>query len=156
MKFYLSLFTLLLFPSLSLLSQSIERQVFASSGMSYTLADITIGEVLTASFSNSSYTFSQGFQQGALIDVSIAQAQANDALSIFPNPTRTGFYLKTGASWTSPQITILNLQGEIVRLCGSYSSGTEILIADLAAGSYIIRVSSADNIQHQNHLLIKL
>ena len=123
----------------TLLSQSIDREVIASSGQNFTSASgsiaYTLGETITTTF-DPGFKLSQGFHQEWAV-VTAVQNDFADLLNIniYPNPT-SGWLNVT--SDIAVQLTLFDLSGKIV-FHGEKQVGTEqINLGNLQAGLFML------------------
>jgi hypothetical protein len=137
-------------------AQSIERQVFSTSGFHTEQIDFTIGEVITSTFQNNDYLLTQGFEQGKLIDIDVNEISSISSLLIYPNPTRFHFAVATPGQSSSLDISIHDMTGKLVDIISVYQQIQNVDITALAAGTYVLNIISKDQKINERHLLVKL
>lgn len=137
-------------------AQSIERQVFSTSGFHSSQIDFNIGEVMTSTFQNNDHMLTQGFEQGDLIDIAVNEIPSLSSLLIYPNPTRFQFAVITPRQSSTLDITIHDMTGKLVEVIHVYQQTQSIDVTTLAAGTYMLSIISEDQKINEQHLLIKL
>lgn len=149
-----------------LFGQSIERSVISSFGESVNSSGITYshvaGEPITQTYLNASNNLivTQGFLQPEKQDLnSLNEWDASGDFNIFPNPFNESFTVSSG----SAKLVFLKLFDESGRLIYQSPSAMDLTqaaytfhTANLAAGVYVVSVSSKQNTKQQTHKLIKI
>jgi len=148
----LSLFLML---SVSAKAQTADRQVYSSTGGSYSgaalSADYTCGEAATASGSSGSFILSQGFQQPTPNGTGIPDPDpATVNWQLYPNPADQRITLELNSSF--PATLRLSLSGvngqtlqreaELLSLTGSLKK--EIDISGLPGGIYFLLLHNSE------------
>ena len=146
-------FLFLLAISVTAYSQDMPQQVIGSAGDQHTNESAsvswTVGEVSTATFSSSSVTLSQGFQQGNLtINTLVDQDMLDFNLKAYPNPVIDILLLETDEKQQMYQV--INMQGEVVLNGNITAVLQEIDFTNLPNGVYLLSVD-----QKQTHKIIK-
>ncbi len=139
--------------SVTAYSQDMPQQVIGSAGDQHTNESAsvswTVGEVSTATFSSSSVTLSQGFQQGNLtINTLVDQDMLDFNLKAYPNPVIDILLLETDEKQQMYQV--INMQGEVVLNGNITAVLQEIDFTNLPNGVYLLSVD-----QKQTHKIIK-
>ncbi len=139
--------------SVTAYSQDMPQQVIGSAGDQHTNESAsvswTVGEVSTATFSSSSVTLSQGFQQGNLtINTLVDQDMLDFNLKAYPNPVIDILILETDEKQQRYQV--INMQGEVVLNGNITAVLQEIDFTNLPQGVYLLSVD-----QKQTHKIIK-
>ena len=151
MNNYLLLFLLAI--SVNVFSQDIPQNVVASAGDQHSNSSAsvswTVGEVVTATLTNSSVNLTQGFQQGNLTVSSLVDQDLLDfSLKAYPNPVIDILFLETDEKQLSYQV--INMQGEVVLNGNITAVLEEIDFTHLPRGIYLLSVD-----QKQTHKIIK-
>lgn len=151
MNNYFILFLMAL--SVNVFSQDIPQHVIGSAGDHHSneTADVswTVGEVATATLSNSTAILTQGFQQGNLTVSNLAERDMADfLLRAYPNPVMDILILETDEKHHIYQV--INMRGEVVLNGKITSVMQEIDFTDLPIGIYLLSVD-----QKQTHKIIK-
>jgi len=151
MKSFFLLF--LMAVSVHVFSQEKAQQVIAAAGDQSTNASAsvswTVGEVVTATLTNSRVNLTQGFQQGNLTVSSLVEQDMLDFnLKAYPNPVIDILILETDEKQQRYQV--INMQGEIVLNGNITAVLQEIDFTNLPHGIYLLSVD-----QKQTHKIIK-
>lgn len=140
-------------------AQSIEREVFASSG-AYSFnnsvqVEWTIGEIATEFYTNSKSMVTIGFHQTDIDYVGISDVNQESFFRIYPNPTADFLYVELAKN-TNVSVRIFNLMGNEV-FESSYKSTERILIQlkEFSSGMYNIVLTNDDLNQSEVHRIIK-
>ena len=138
-----SVFLLFLCFSFSVFSQ----EVISSGGDFQTsnslMVSSTIGEPIIETLSNNGVILTQGFQQSKLTIVGIKNLNQQITATVFPNPTTSSIILKI----KDAQNLFYDLQtstGKILSHSTINQNVTEIVLADLPANLYFLRLFSQD------------
>ncbi|MDZ7848048.1 MAG: T9SS type A sorting domain-containing protein [Owenweeksia sp.] len=127
--------------------QSAERQVIATMGGSASSGSLyashTIGQPFSGSATAGSITLTQGFEQGAVNDISLEE-ESLGKLSIFPNPVKRSLVLEV-SQWEGSQlgVSLMDVSGKVLlrkewrNLNGQ--TKRSLNVADLAPGEYFLR-----------------
>lgn len=147
-KLLISLIAFFCIQSLS--SQSVSREVVATSGSTFssTSANLswTLGEMMIETYSGSSAEITQGFQQTKLSVTSIDENSDKVGVKVFPNPTHNQINLQFKGKHPTYSISLYDFEGRIIREISIEKTVSNKLI-DLsgeAAGTYLLKVSSED------------
>ncbi|MEI6765483.1 MAG: T9SS type A sorting domain-containing protein [Bacteroidota bacterium] len=141
------------------LGQSVERQVVATGGGSYTngttlAIDYTIGEIVISTISGSGSILTQGFQQpmpGSLVSVPENTEPAEDVL-VFPNPANEQLHISISKPGAQPyEIAMMDQLGRLVYYERGFTAvlgglTISLPVAHLATGTYFIRITSENRI----------
>lgn len=153
MKQILAIVSLCIISAGSLYAQSIERQVYNSSGSVTQAGGITllsnVGEPLTRDYfqTGQSRILTEGFIQPTPKDLtaSMTEEAANIGISVWPNPTTEGLTVTFAQPGTETYTaSVFDMAGKQVRLetlctgCNAHY----LSFADLANGMYVLRVST--------------
>lgn len=133
---------LLLFLSLNVHAQSIERQVIGTTGASYNsgtiILDQTLGESVILTHDNGSIILTQGFHQpSATGSIGISELGTN-AFSIYPNPTQDVFTV-TNESSEEFEISLYSTDGKLI-LREKAMGLIQLSLGEYAYGSYYIQL----------------
>lgn len=140
MKTYFIL--LLLFPSLNVRAQSIERQVIGTTGTSYNsgtiMLDQTLGESVILTHDIGSIILTQGFHQPpASGSIGISELETS-IFNIFPNPTKDVFTI-TNESGEEFEISLYSTDGKLI-LREKAIGLIQFSLGEYAYGSYYIQL----------------
>lgn len=149
-------------------AQSIEKNVTASGGKTYTVGSIalefTVGEVFTNTLNTAGNSITQGFHQpnlfaarmmenenGELQEVSEEQITVKlsdktlrqfDA-QVFPNPTTDYLNLKLNSTeFENPVVTVSTFDGKLLSKSAMTSESTQIDFTSLSSGTYIVKIQN--------------
>lgn len=140
------------------MAQSIDRQVISSFGLISTTASSTVGEVVTETKTNGSFTINQGFQQTTKKaedpNTSIEKLSLNVDYSLFPNPTINTLNLELSAAEKSQlNIQIYNAVGQAV------STNQEVNLKETWTGNWDVSFYTAGvyflNIKDENQKIVE-
>ncbi len=143
-------------------SQTIERQVVASGGETYSgsnyIVSSTIGEPITGTATSSTYILSQGFQQGTFTASSLDE-KVSVNYKIYPNPVTSILNIELSTvKQTSLHINIYDMRGALVSTQSVDFSGETIANSDfstLPAGTYVVKISDNANNVVQSLQVVK-
>lgn len=69
---------------------------------------------------------------------SILENEFSQAISIYPNPSKGSFQLKSSISVSTAEVTLLSLSGEVIK---TWSSGQGVLdVGEIPSGVYLVRI----------------
>lgn len=135
--------------SISAFSQSLEPEVFASSGDYFTGANIklnwTLGEMVTESFIAGSNSLTQGFQQPNYLYTAIDETEENKEISIYPNPFSDVVTINTG-NYTGLYIQVYDLQGKNLIENNINKSNLKLDFSAFTPGIYFIKIYNDEKI----------
>jgi len=109
-------------------------------------------EVWVSSFGNGMMVGTTG---GGTTGINNQVASSNNQLSIYPNPANTSFTLTLSKGEEMLVAEIYNVIGECVYHQITTSANCQINIADLANGTYIIKVNTADKVYTSKLIISK-
>ncbi|MBU0486469.1 MAG: T9SS type A sorting domain-containing protein [Bacteroidetes bacterium] len=141
-------------------SQSLDREVVASSGSydSTSAGSIswTLGEPVIDTYTGVDYSLTQGFQQPDLLSVSVFELpETGEGFSIFPNPVKDLLTLKCD----QPKVFMVGLfdvNGKLlVREETTPGSDLTINLKPFAQAGYFLNIYNADNKLVKSFKLIK-
>jgi len=153
MKALIQLFTMILMAS-TCLSQSIDKNTFASSGESYSTnthrLDFTIGEAVIQTYTSANNIITSGFHQPILtVEVINGISNLQIDVSIYPNPTSSFINLNLGdnESLDGFIIGLFDFQGrQLQRLELNNTNSHKINLAQYREGIYILTISKNDRV----------
>lgn len=143
--------TLFLFLALSpaaAFAQSVTASAGGSATLANTIADWTIGEPLTVSFSTGTTTVTQGFQQPADITSRIIGGDlALAGLSVYPNPATDVLNIAFAQQQGAVRFSITDASGRTFQPAflsplAPQASAAQLSLSGLAAGPYVLRIES--------------
>jgi hypothetical protein len=105
---------------------------------------LTIGEVVSETFSSNGYYLTQGFQQNYLLNSQLTTLEEDQYL-IYPNPASDVFYLYSEQPLIG-ELIVLNLSGSIViKQFFEFQSTTSIPIKELKQATYFVYFKENNN-----------
>jgi hypothetical protein len=116
----------------------------------------TLGEVMVETYSNSSYSVTQGFHQSFITGTGI-NSFGTTSLNIFPNPTSQSISVTFNRSAEIYLILLTDITGKILQ-SKEYSNADQFLEFDLknySNGIYILKVSEVKANFNQCYRIIK-
>lgn len=136
------------------MSQSIERNVLAASGTTFndsnTSIEFTIGEPITATFTNANSTLTQGFHQGRkfklaiggpIYTIGVSDNEMNGTPLLYPNPATD--YIQISQTFQNPfSWKLIDYLGRIIDFGTSSQPLLFLNIQNLATGSYSVLLES--------------
>lgn len=147
----------LLIVALSATTIAQSQEVVSSSGNSLSNSngtiDYTVGEVITATHSNSS-TITQGFHQTNWSLAGIEDQTPNVEVILYPNPVSTILNIETSA-FNNTTYELFDATGKIVRKGNLNGLTTQIDVHGIEPGPYNLRLSNNDNSILKTYKLIK-
>lgn len=96
---------------------------------------ISVGGLVTVNSSNQNVDVN-------MIPVGIMQIDASE-VAIYPNPATDAIYVKTDIN-TGLELTILDLNGNMVKMLKSENASTSFNVNDLNTGYYLLKIKSKD------------
>jgi hypothetical protein len=131
-------------------SQSLERQVVASTGASTNngiFLEYTIGEAVIGTFSNANAGLNQGFHQTGLNGIGINDFDALTGLTIFPNPVISELNVDFGNNQDANDycLRLYSLTGVVLGeiKSGEAESCEKVVVLDVAmlpASGYVLQL----------------
>jgi len=144
--------------AVSLYAQSLSPQVIASSGTVFSNAsarlEFTIGEVATHSISTGGTTLTQGFHQPEIHFTSIEDYSSDFIFTLYPNPTEQ-FVTVESSKESMMQVHVYDALGKAILTSPVFGQKTTIDLQTLAAGSYILRVTTEEGKHLHSYTVIK-
>ncbi len=142
---------------------SIEKQVVTNGGTHGSNGDLsiewTVGQMSSTELTNGDLTLTQGFHQGASVVTGLENNELDIDLLVYPNPSSDYFRLEFPSEINeSYQLDLIDQTGMTVetRSLNNQSQQRVVFsIAHLAAGQYIVRLTTADGNQSNSWLVIK-
>ncbi len=125
------------------------QEVISTQGDSYSgsglVLDFTVGEVIinTVSTSSGSHTLTQGFHQSKWSVVGIRDHFADFEANVFPNPLEEVLNIEASA-YQNVRILLYDAQGKLVREDKLYAELSTIELSELAAGTYSLLLTKAN------------
>jgi len=125
------------------------QEVVSTQGDSYSgsgvQVDFTVGEVIinTASTSTGSHTLTQGFHQSKWSVVGIRDHFPDYEANVFPNPLEEVLNIEASA-YENVSVFLYDAQGKLVREDKLSAELTSIQLSELAAGTYSLLLTKAN------------
>ena len=121
----------------------------------------TIGEPITETFSNSTWILTQGFHQSWQSQGTIGQEPYEHSqltVKVYPNPVRELLSVSLGNNYSSLLLDIYDISGRLIRHQESAPKQSVVTfpIRWLSAGSYLLRITTADYSINESYRLQKL
>ncbi len=151
----------------ALQAQSLSRQVIGSLGSYTETADLslsaTAGQPAASTTITGSFTLLEGFQQPeGLVPTGIESPEAVVVTyQLYPNPTEDVLHLRLSSpEWLSLQIRLQDMTGREISaltqtLRGQGALETNLSLAGLPAGSYVLSISDAQGQWVKSHQIRK-
>lgn len=144
------------------MAQTLSSSVIGSTGEQFASAsgflDWTLGEIMTETYANGNFYFTQGFQQPATITVTGLEEAEEKTLWVYPNPTSGVLNVKASESGVY-LLELFNLHGQkLINRNFSVNSDTHIQRVDLqeyAAAIYLLRISNTTTGKNTYHKIEK-
>lgn len=155
---YHSLFVLVL--ALGNCYQLTAQEVVSSQGGSFVSEsasiDFTIGEVLVDSYATNLVTYTQGFHQSYVIELSFGtnEPQPKVNVLIYPNPA-SDFLKIEMENHSGSKYLLHDLLGKLVKEGSMDTSSTILDIANLADGAFRLSITDRNNTKLNSFLIIK-
>ncbi len=137
--------------SLSMQGQQISPDVIVSAGGNFTASSgiglsFSIGECVTETFTAPSVTLSQGFQQGyyEVIPSSVNQEFSVD-MNVYPLPATDYITIELSGAGDNYRAGIYDIDGRMVLSGELTSESTNLDLADLVTGTYILVITDESN-----------
>lgn len=123
------------------------QEVVSSQGESYTNAaaniNFTIGEVVTATYSNASNDLTQGFHQTNWKFTELVDHNPLFVVSVYPNPTSEWLTVKA-PEFENVMCTFYDGNGKLVMQASLVNELTQIEVSQWAAGNYSLVLTKSD------------
>jgi hypothetical protein len=142
-------------------AQTLASSVIGSTGEQFASSngflDWTLGEIMTETYQQNNYFFTQGFQQPATI--SVTSIEEEESLWVYPNPTTDVLQVKTVENGDYV-FELFNLQGQrIAEQKATAITGTHLHKIDLTNFSvavYLLRIANTTTGKNNIHKIEKL
>lgn len=139
-------------------AQSLSPQVIASAGNSFTTAtcriEFTIGEPVTASLTSGGSTLTQGFHQPEIKFSSFENYADEYVFTLYPNPTEQ-FVTVESTKRDDMQVHVFDALGQVIQVSSVFQEKITIDLQTLAAGSYVLMVSTKAGQPLHSYTVIK-
>lgn len=136
---------ILIFATTFVKAQSISPFVLNSTGGFFQenniWLDISVGEIVTSTISNSETILTQGFLQPDYNLVSIKKHTHSTEINYYPNPVRNELFITTGLN-NIKSVNVYDYSGRIV-IVTDYSNNIDM--SQLTDGLYIVELVGSDN-----------
>lgn len=104
------------------------------------VADVSIGEVATATYVNDTYVISEGFQQGNLI-ITEVEDLFDINIEVWPNPTTQLLNVEVPMSdLKNPRLLIYDVSGRLIMDQEIVSNTQSLDFSGLKLGSYFLKI----------------
>jgi len=139
-------------------AQSLSPQVIASSGTTFSSAsaklEFTIGEVVTTTLTAGGNTLTQGFHQPELQFASLESYNSGYTFTLYPNPTEQ-FVTVESTKEDNMQVHVYDASGKSILVSSIFQQKITVDLQTLAAGSYILRITTKDGLPLHSYTVIK-
>lgn len=139
-------------------SQSLSPQVIASSGTTFTSAssqlEFTIGEPLTATLTSGGNTVTQGFHQPNIQVSSIENNNSEYSFTLYPNPAEEFVTVESNKE-KDMQVHVFDANGKAILISNVFQQKITIDLQTLAAGTYLLRITTKDGLPLHSYRVIK-
>lgn len=155
------LILILVFGFLCMYGQSIKPEVIASSGGYYEsnigAINWTLGECITETFSNGTFTLTQGFQQGVYeINTAIDNTENQLKITVYPNPAIDFIRLEIQPSLHNIYSFVLtDSNGKCLKQEKITSERTKIELVGYSSNAFILNVFTANQMLLKSFKIIK-
>lgn len=141
---------LTLFTSSISIAQSLTPEVTATAGAHFAIPALqlswTLGEPITQTFTNSSATFTQGFQQGNITIVGISDYDFTYSIDAFPNPTIDVVHIKISGEIADGNLTIIDPTGKVIHKKEISELDFLVDFAPYSQGTYFLNFNNENGI----------
>lgn len=156
----------MLFGTLSMQAQSIERQVIGSTGGTASAGNIevssTTGEIAVSTQTSPSIILTEGYHQANDTNlVSVTEIESITEMKLYPNPTRTSSFLQISANTDNlVSVSVYSAQGKLVsnksfQLSAGKQSTIELDITTQASGVYFVKINGENSRFNKTVRLVK-
>lgn len=139
-------------------TQTIEREVVASSGDFYSNnsaeLSVTIGEPVTETAIGTTNQLTQGFHQTNVLITSITNYSSDLELQLFPNPSANYITIRMPKLIEELNYSILDLKGKIIVDGQLISKETRLNVKNYPVGVYFITITNKQQ-QLKSYKLVK-
>jgi len=148
------LLTLLLVINLSINAQEVISVQGASYSNSSGSIDFTIGEVVTATLTNTNNILTQGFHQTNLTVLAVDDFDINFQARVFPNPAQDVLQLDI-QNFSGLNYKLYDIQGRQLYSAVVGNKNTLINTAQYANGMYLLVILNENNQKLKTYRIIK-
>jgi hypothetical protein len=148
------LLTLLLVINLAINAQEVISAQGASYSNSNGSIDFTIGEVVTATLTNTNNILTQGFHQTNLSVLAVDDFDINFQARVFPNPTQNVLQLDI-QNFSGLNYKLYDIQGRQLSISKIDKKNTVINTAQYAKGMYLLVILNENKQKLKTYRIIK-
>ena len=148
------LLTLLLVINLAINAQEVISVQGASYSNSNGSIDFTIGEVVTATLTNTNIILTQGFHQTNLTVLAVDDFDINFQARVFPNPTQDILQLDI-QNYSGLNYKLYDIQGRQLSIAKIDKKNTVINTAQYAKGMYLLVILNENKQKLKTYRIIK-
>ena len=148
------LLTLLLVINLAINAQEVISVQGASYSNSNGSIDFTIGEVVTATLTNTNMILTQGFHQTNLTVLAVDNFDINFQARVFPNPTQDILQLDI-QNYSGLNYKLYDIQGRQLSIAKIDKKNTVINTAQYAKGMYLLVILNENKQKLKTYRIIK-
>ncbi len=134
------------------------QEVISTQGDSYSNStgnvSFTVGEVVTATATDGTYTLTQGFHQTNWNFLGLEDYQPDVEATVYPNPVAEALNIRMEA-FTNVRYILTDANGKVVASDKLTTSETAIAVTDFAPGAYTLQLLMADNSLLKTFKLVK-
>lgn len=135
--------------TITMLSQTIDRQVFATAGTTVSNANnkvtFTIGEPIIGTIQNST-VINQGFLAAASSNTTLAVDEQflNTAIKVYPNPVQNNLQIDFTGITGEAKLMLYSITGQLVKTKKLNAQNNTILMSNLQSGLYLVNLHFTD------------
>lgn len=151
---------ILLFSSLGLFAQTIDRQVIASAGNTISNANhkvtFTIGESIVGKIQNGTI-INQGFLAGASSGSTLAvdEQLLSTAIKVYPNPVSEILSIDLNDVAGDIKVLMYSLSGQLIKTVKLNAQKNTLNVSHLQSGMYLVNLHFSDNKTVKSFKIIK-
>jgi hypothetical protein len=139
-------------------AQSLAPEVIATAGNSFSTAsakiEFTVGEVITSSLTAGGNTLTEGFHQPEIHFASLQNYSDEFTFTLYPNPTEQ-FVTVVSTKRDDMQAHVYDVNGKAILVSSVFQEQITLNLETLAAGSYVIMVSTKSGQPLHSYTVIK-
>ena len=135
------------------IGQTVGPELVSSAGESFNNTsyqlDWSIGECVTATYSNGSYLITQGFHQNSYVITAVEDLAKDINITVYPNPTSDFISLRfsTTEILRNVKLTVTDISGKLLQQSKVTSDQEQLNFSNYAKGVYFL------NVKRENHLI---
>lgn len=137
------------------------QQVVSSAGEQQSASEVqiswTLGEPVITTTNNSQYILTQGFQQSKLVVTAIKEISFPQlSIKAYPNPTSEYLNLELSEPVNENlEISMFDVNGKLLMKKKMVANKQKIKMKSFAAGSYLLKIATSDNLSYSTFKILK-